>query len=59
MLAMKYHHYHTSFEDAVAKCEKILHMEKGSTLLVVDRETGELVWSHPNAPAQGEESSAG
>lgn len=49
MLAMKYHHYHVSFEDAVAKCEKILHTEKGSTFLVVDRETGELLWSYPKA----------
>jgi|GEM_PF-2610018 len=57
---MKYHHYHTSFEDAVAKCEKILHTEKSSTFLVVDRETGELLWSrHPKAPAKGIESSAG
>lgn len=56
---MKYDHYHITFEDAVAKCEKILHTENGSTFQVVDRETGELLWSHPKAPARGGESSAG
>jgi hypothetical protein len=49
--------YHTRFEDAVTKCEKILHTEKGSTFLVINRETWKIVRSYPKVSPR--ESSAG
>ncbi len=43
MFQIKYHHYHTSLEDAVSQFTAVALGEKGSTLEVLDRQTGNIV----------------